>query len=142
MSNDYVQFLHSSYSLEIVACIGNFDINNLNQTTYSYDPFDTFDAGSSTPRRGGVYADYANGIGALSSGFRSSTTSSGLASSNGSDSNGSSKPIPLQPAIWACSHVISTYVIADVLHFAAFCIGLYAERVLRSEHLYALMEKV
>ena len=41
-----------------------------------------------------------------------------------------------------CNHVITTYVIPDVLHLAAFCIGLHAERVLRSEQLYALMEKV
>ena len=56
--------------------------------------------------------------------------------------NGSIPLKPLTPAVWACSHVISTYVVGDVLHFAAFCTGLYAERVLKSEQLYALMEKV
>ena len=33
-------------------------------------------------------------------------------------------------------------MVADILHFSAFCLGLYGERVLKIEQLYALMEKV
>ena len=56
-------------------------------------------------------------------------------------SNGSSME-KILPSFQQCRHIITTYVVADLLHFAAFAIGLYGERVLRIEQLYALMEKV
>lgn len=42
----------------------------------------------------------------------------------------------------ACEHIITTYVIPNVLHFGAFIMGMYHFRFQENEQLYALMEKV
>ncbi|XP_064639418.1 uncharacterized protein LOC135494975 isoform X2 [Lineus longissimus] len=49
----------------------------------------------------------------------------------------------LKPAMkLVCEHVITTYVIPNILHFIAYIIGFIYFRVLENEQLYALMEKV
>lgn len=42
----------------------------------------------------------------------------------------------------ACEHVITTYVIPNVLHFIAFVMGFVHYRIQENEQLYAIMEKV
>ncbi|KAL4220209.1 hypothetical protein ACF0H5_020617 [Mactra antiquata] len=42
----------------------------------------------------------------------------------------------------ACDHIVTTYVVPNVLHFVAFLLGMYHFRVQESEQLYALMESV
>ncbi|XP_050413714.2 uncharacterized protein LOC126828156 isoform X1 [Patella vulgata] len=42
----------------------------------------------------------------------------------------------------ACEHIITTYIIPNVLHFLAFILGIYYFRIQENEQLYALMEKV
>ncbi|OWF55327.1 uncharacterized protein LOC110461386 [Mizuhopecten yessoensis] len=42
----------------------------------------------------------------------------------------------------ACEHIITTYVIPNVLHFIAYIMGMYHFRIQENEQLYALMEKV
>lgn len=46
------------------------------------------------------------------------------------------------PAVTECTHIFSTYVVPDVLHFLAFLIGFYMFRIQESEGLHALIEKV
>lgn len=41
-----------------------------------------------------------------------------------------------------CGHVFTTYIIPSVMHFVAYIIGFFYFRVMESEQLYALMEKV
>ncbi|XP_078612280.1 uncharacterized protein LOC144882399 isoform X1 [Branchiostoma floridae x Branchiostoma japonicum] len=45
-----------------------------------------------------------------------------------------------QPA--QCSHVFTTYVVPDILHFMAYLLGFFYFRIQDNEQLYALMEKV
>ncbi|CAH3177880.1 unnamed protein product [Porites lobata] len=47
-----------------------------------------------------------------------------------------------RPAVTECSHIFSTYVVPNVLHFLAFFIGFYLFRIQESEGLNALIEKV
>ncbi|CAC5420592.1 unnamed protein product [Mytilus coruscus] len=42
----------------------------------------------------------------------------------------------------ACEHVITTYVIPNILHFVAFVMGFVHYRIHENEQLYAIMEKV
>ncbi|XP_033760317.1 uncharacterized protein LOC117342308 isoform X1 [Pecten maximus] len=42
----------------------------------------------------------------------------------------------------ACEHIITTYVIPNILHFVAYIMGMYHFRIQENEQLYALMEKV
>ncbi|XP_071165662.1 uncharacterized protein [Mytilus edulis] len=42
----------------------------------------------------------------------------------------------------ACEHVITTYVIPNILHFVAFIMGFVHYRIQENEQLYAIMEKV
>ncbi|XP_041358803.1 uncharacterized protein LOC121375421 [Gigantopelta aegis] len=42
----------------------------------------------------------------------------------------------------ACEHIITTYIIPNILHFVAYLMGLYYFRIQDNEQLYALMEKV
>ena len=42
----------------------------------------------------------------------------------------------------ACEHIVSTYVVPNILHFVAFFLGVYHFRIQENEQLYALMEKV
>ncbi|XP_067948411.1 uncharacterized protein [Watersipora subatra] len=41
-----------------------------------------------------------------------------------------------------CGHIVTTYIIPDLLHVAAYLLGLWHFRIKENEHLYALMEKV
>ncbi|XP_078694046.1 uncharacterized protein LOC144923417 isoform X2 [Branchiostoma floridae x Branchiostoma belcheri] len=41
-----------------------------------------------------------------------------------------------------CSHVFTTYVVPDILHFMAYLLGFFYFRIQDNEQLYALMEKV
>jgi uncharacterized membrane protein len=41
-----------------------------------------------------------------------------------------------------CHHIFTTYVVPDILHCAAFIIGLVYFRVTEGEAMYSLMEKV
>lgn len=41
-----------------------------------------------------------------------------------------------------CEHVVTTYVIPDLLHLAAFILGIVYFRVKENEHMFALTEKV
>lgn len=41
-----------------------------------------------------------------------------------------------------CGHIITTYVLPSLLHFAAYIIGFIYFRINENEQLYALMEKV
>ncbi|KAH9509401.1 hypothetical protein Btru_045800 [Bulinus truncatus] len=41
-----------------------------------------------------------------------------------------------------CQHIVTTYFIPNLLHFLAYCLGLYYFRIQENEQLYALMEKV
>ncbi|WAR27892.1 hypothetical protein MAR_013596 [Mya arenaria] len=54
---------------------------------------------------------------------------------NLTDADASSYPL-------ACEHVITTYVVPNILHLVAFIMGLVHFRVQENEHLYALMENV
>ena len=47
---------------------------------------------------------------------------------------------PATPA--ACEHIVTTYVVPNILHFVAFFMGVYHFRIQENEQLYALMEKV
>ena len=51
-----------------------------------------------------------------------------------------SHPVIETPA--ACEHIVTTYVVPNILHFVAFFIGIYHFRIQENEQLYALMEKV
>ncbi|KAJ7330667.1 hypothetical protein OS493_022282 [Desmophyllum pertusum] len=51
-------------------------------------------------------------------------------------------PIVWKPAVTECTHIFSTYVVPNVLHFLAFAIGFYLFRIQESEGLHALIEKV
>ncbi|CAH3027483.1 unnamed protein product [Porites evermanni] len=51
-------------------------------------------------------------------------------------------PALWRPAVTECSHIFSTYVVPNVLHFLAFFIGFYLFRIQESEGLNALIEKV
>lgn len=42
----------------------------------------------------------------------------------------------------ACQHIITTYVIPNVLHFLAYIMGVVHFRIQENEQLYAIMEKV
>jgi len=42
----------------------------------------------------------------------------------------------------ACEHVVTTYVIPNILHLVAFIMGFVHFRILENEHMYALMENV
>lgn len=42
----------------------------------------------------------------------------------------------------ACQHIITTYVIPNVLHFLAYIMGIVHFRIQENEQLYAIMEKV
>ncbi|KAL8612343.1 hypothetical protein ACOMHN_020162 [Nucella lapillus] len=42
----------------------------------------------------------------------------------------------------ACDHIITTYLIPNLLHFVAYMVGLYYFRIQDNEQIYALMEKV
>jgi hypothetical protein len=42
----------------------------------------------------------------------------------------------------ACEHIVTTYLIPNILHFIAYAMGLYFFRIQDSEQMYALMEKV
>ncbi|RMX60873.1 hypothetical protein pdam_00003470 [Pocillopora damicornis] len=44
-------------------------------------------------------------------------------------------------AVMECTHIFSTYVVPDILHFLAFLIGFYMFRIQESEGLHALIEK-
>lgn len=48
---------------------------------------------------------------------------------------------PSQPPE-ACQHIITTYVIPNVLHFLAYIMGIVHFRIQENEQLYAIMEKV
>ncbi len=41
-----------------------------------------------------------------------------------------------------CGHVVTTYIVPSIMHFAAFIIGFIYFRVNENEQLYSLMEKV
>lgn len=41
-----------------------------------------------------------------------------------------------------CGHIATTYIIPDLLHLAAYLLGLWYFRLKENEQLYALMEKV
>ena len=41
-----------------------------------------------------------------------------------------------------CGHIATTYIIPDLLHLAAYLLGLWYFRYKENEQLYALMEKV
>lgn len=41
-----------------------------------------------------------------------------------------------------CGHIFTTYIVPDILHCAAFLIGLVYFRVTEGEAMYSLMEKV
>lgn len=41
-----------------------------------------------------------------------------------------------------CQHITTTYIIPDLLHLAAFLLGILYFRIRENEQLYALMEKV
>ncbi|XP_068685705.1 uncharacterized protein [Montipora foliosa] len=47
-----------------------------------------------------------------------------------------------KPAVIECTHIFSTYVVPNVLHFLAFFTGFYLFRIQESEGLSALIEKV
>ena len=47
-----------------------------------------------------------------------------------------------KPAVTECTHIVSTYVVPNVLHFMAFSIGFYMFRIQENEGLHALIEKV
>lgn len=47
-----------------------------------------------------------------------------------------------KPAVTECTHIVSTYVVPNVLHFMAFLIGFYMFRIQENEGLHALIEKV
>lgn len=51
-------------------------------------------------------------------------------------------PATWDPAVMECTHIFSTYVVPDILHFLAFLIGFYMFRIQESEGLHALIEKV
>lgn len=51
-------------------------------------------------------------------------------------------PATWNPAVMECTHIFSTYVVPDILHFLAFLIGFYMFRIQESEGLHALIEKV
>ncbi|KAJ8313462.1 hypothetical protein KUTeg_008985 [Tegillarca granosa] len=42
----------------------------------------------------------------------------------------------------ACEHIMTTYIIPNILHFIAYCMGMYHFRIQENEQLYSLMEKV
>ena len=42
----------------------------------------------------------------------------------------------------ACRHIITTYVIPNILHFGAYIMGMVHFRIQENEQLYAIMEKV
>ena len=42
----------------------------------------------------------------------------------------------------ACEHILTTYVVPNILHFVAFFLGVYHFRIQENEQMYALMEKV
>ena len=42
----------------------------------------------------------------------------------------------------ACEHIITTYVIPNILHFVAFVMGFVHYRIQENEQLYAIMERV
>ncbi|KAF6031214.1 hypothetical protein EB796_010450 [Bugula neritina] len=48
----------------------------------------------------------------------------------------------LSPSTATCGHIVTTYIIPDLLHFAAYILGLWYFRIGNNENLYALMEKV
>jgi len=41
-----------------------------------------------------------------------------------------------------CGHVVTTYIVPSIMHFAAFIIGFIYFRINENEQLYSLMEKV
>lgn len=41
-----------------------------------------------------------------------------------------------------CEHIITTYLIPNILHFIAYALGFYFFRIQDNEQLYAMMEKV
>ncbi|XP_012939037.1 uncharacterized protein LOC106012012 [Aplysia californica] len=43
---------------------------------------------------------------------------------------------------FGCDHIITTYLVPNLLHFMAYIMGLYYFRIQENEQLYALMEKV
>lgn len=47
-----------------------------------------------------------------------------------------------KPAVTECTHITSTYVVPNLLHFMAFLIGFYMFRIQENEGLHALIEKV
>lgn len=47
-----------------------------------------------------------------------------------------------KPAVTECTHIVSTYVVPDLLHFMAFLLGFYMFRIQENEGLHALIEKV
>jgi hypothetical protein len=49
-------------------------------------------------------------------------------------------PNPDDPPV--CGHIFTTYIVPDVLHCAAFLIGLVYFRITEGEQMYSLMEKV
>ena len=51
-------------------------------------------------------------------------------------------PAIWKPAVTECTHITSTYVVPNVLHFMAFLIGFYMFRIQENEGLHALIEKV
>lgn len=51
-------------------------------------------------------------------------------------------PAQWKPAVTECTHIFSTYVVPNVLHFLAFFTGFYLFRIQESEGLNALIEKV
>ena len=42
----------------------------------------------------------------------------------------------------ACEHIVTTYVVPNILHFVSFFLGIYHFRIQENEQMYALMEKV
>lgn len=51
-------------------------------------------------------------------------------------------PALWKPAVTECTHIFSTYVVPNILHFLAFITGFYLFRIQESEGLNALIEKV
>ena len=41
-----------------------------------------------------------------------------------------------------CEHIVTTYLIPNILHFMAYIMGLYYFRIQDNEQMYAMMEKV
>ncbi|KAK7090265.1 uncharacterized protein [Littorina saxatilis] len=51
-------------------------------------------------------------------------------------------PSPSSSTPQACEHIVTTYLIPNILHFIAYIMGLYFFRIQDNEQMYALMEKV